>query len=38
MSQYGANGYAKQGADLEDILNLYYQDVELKQIYSVSES
>ena len=37
MSQYGANGYAKQGADMKEILNYYYQDVELQQIYSGME-
>lgn len=34
MSQYGANGLAKQGADMEEILDFYYQDVELQQFYS----
>ena len=34
MSQYGANGLAAQGADMEEILDFYYQDVELQQLYS----
>ena len=34
MSQYGADGYAKQGADMEAILNFYYQGVEQYQLYS----
>ncbi len=33
MSQYGADGYAKQGADMEEILHFYYQGVELYQLY-----
>lgn len=33
MSQYGADGYAKQGADMEEILNFYYQDTELDPLY-----
>ena len=38
MSQYGANGLAKQGADMKEILDFYYQDVELQQLYSDMES
>ena len=34
MSQYGANGMAAQGADMEEILDFYYQDVELQQLYA----
>lgn len=34
MSQYGANGCAKQGADMKEILNFYYRDVVLEQLYS----
>ena len=34
MSQYGANGLAGQGADMEEILDFYYQDVELQQLYA----
>lgn len=34
MSQYGADGMAKTGADMKDILNFYYQDVELIQLYA----
>lgn len=37
MSQYGANGLAKQGADMSEILNFYYQDVSLEQLYSAAE-
>lgn len=37
MSQYGANGLAKQGADMREILNFYYQDVSLEQLYSAAE-
>ena len=37
MSQYGADGLAKQGADMEDILNFYYQNVELQQLYPQTE-
>lgn len=33
MSQYGADGYAKQGAKMEEILNFYYQNIELYQLY-----
>lgn len=33
MSQYGADGYAKQGARMEEILNLYYQNTELYPLY-----
>lgn len=34
MSQYGADGYAKQGADMEEILDFYYQDTDLYPLYS----
>lgn len=34
MSQYGADGMAKTGADMKDILHFYYQDVELIQLYA----
>ena len=37
MSQYGANGYAKQGADMKKILAFYYQGVEVQQLYSDTE-
>ena len=37
MSQYGANGCAKQGADMKEILNYYYQDVSLEQLYAGSK-
>lgn len=33
MSQYGANGLAKEGAAMDEILNFYYQGVELQQLY-----
>lgn len=33
MSQYGADGMAKQGADMEHILYYYYRDVKLEQLY-----
>ena len=33
MSQYGANGLAKQGADMEEILDFYYKDICLEQLY-----
>lgn len=33
MSQYGANGCAKQGADMKEILNFYFQDVRVEQLY-----
>lgn len=33
MSQYGADGYAKQGADMEEILDLYYRNTELYPLY-----
>ena len=32
MSQYGANGMAKEGYKYEDIIKHYYQDVEIKKI------
>lgn len=32
MSQYGANGMAKEGYNYKDILNHYYQDCEIKKI------
>lgn len=32
MSQYGANGMAKEGYNYKEIINHYYQDVELKKI------
>lgn len=34
MSQYGADGMAKEGADMKQILNFYYQNVELSKIYA----
>lgn len=37
MSQYGADGYAKQGADMKQILDLFYRDVELQQLYAGAE-
>lgn len=37
MSQYGANCLAGQGADMEEILDFYYQGVDLYQLYSDSE-
>lgn len=33
MSQYGANGMAQRGAGMQEILNFYYQDIELYQLY-----
>jgi SpoIID/LytB domain protein len=33
MSQYGADGMAAQGADMETILDFYYQGVELTRLY-----
>lgn len=33
MSQYGANGMAKQGSDYKKILNHYYQNIEIKKIH-----
>lgn len=32
MSQYGANGMAKDGYSYEDILNYYYQDIKIMSI------
>ncbi|HLS60694.1 MAG TPA: stage II sporulation protein D [Virgibacillus sp.] len=32
MSQYGANGMAKEGKDYEDIVNYYYKDIEISTI------
>ncbi len=32
MSQYGANGMAKEGAKYQDILNYYYKDVTLNKL------
>lgn len=32
MSQYGANGMAKEGYDYKDILKYYYKDIEIKNI------
>ena len=32
MSQYGANGMAKEGYNYQDILNHYYQNCEIKKI------
>ena len=31
MSQYGANGMAKNGSSFKDILKHYYQGVSIKQ-------
>ena len=36
MSQYGANGLAKGGAAMDEILNFYYQGIELQQLYEQS--
>lgn len=36
MSQYGANGMAKEGKDYKEILFHYYQDVELNTINDVA--
>jgi SpoIID/LytB domain protein len=33
MSQYGANGMAADGADMETILSFYYKGVELTRLY-----
>jgi stage II sporulation protein D len=33
MSQYGADGMAAQGADMETILGFYYQGAELTRLY-----
>ena len=33
MSQYGANGLAKQDADMKSILEFYYKDICLEQLY-----
>ncbi len=32
LSQYGANGMAKEGKDYKEILNYYYKNVELKSV------
>ena len=32
MSQYGANGMAKEGYTYKDILNHYYTNVEISKI------
>ena len=32
MSQYGANGMAKEGYDYKDILKHYYKNCEIKKI------
>lgn len=33
MSQYGANGMAKEGKNYKEILKYYYQDSQIKKIY-----
>lgn len=33
MSQYGADGMAGRGADMREILDFYYKDVSLEQLY-----
>ena len=33
MSQYGANGLAEKGRNMEEILDFYYRDVELQVLY-----
>ncbi|MDR1702521.1 MAG: stage II sporulation protein D [Sporomusaceae bacterium] len=35
LCQYGANGQAKEGRDFRQILNYYYQDVTLRNIFDV---
>lgn len=32
MSQYGANGLAKEGKNYKDIINYYYQDVTISSV------
>lgn len=32
MSQYGANGMAKEGKNYLDIINHYYQNIEISKI------
>ena len=32
MSQYGANGYANNGYNYEDILKHYYKNIEITSI------
>src|SRR5690625_5933357 len=32
MSQYGANGMAKEGKEYDDIVNYYYKDIEVNSI------
>ena len=32
MSQYGANGMAKEGKDYQQILKYYYQNIEISKI------
>lgn len=32
MSQYGANGMAKEGKTYEDIVKYYYKDVEVSSL------
>ncbi|SHG84911.1 stage II sporulation protein D [Ornithinibacillus halophilus] len=38
MSQYGANGMAKEGKSYEEILKYYYQDVEIGSVDEVSRT
>jgi stage II sporulation protein D len=33
MSQYGAQGMAQQGYSYDEILQYYYQEIELKAAY-----
>lgn len=37
MSQYGANGMAEEGKTYEDIVDYYYQDIELNKVDEVAE-
>lgn len=36
MSQYGANGMAKEGKTYEEIVSYYYQDIDIKKITEIA--
>lgn len=36
MSQYGANGMAKEGKTYEEIVKYYYKDIEIKNITDIA--
>ncbi|MFC3885949.1 SpoIID/LytB domain-containing protein [Bacillus songklensis] len=37
MSQYGANGMAKEGKNYRDIVNYYYRDIEIDHVDSLQD-